>query len=89
MLRQPVLLDHYRRTQHQKYAVGIVDLLFTWQAGSLPEVALWRSLLRHGGKETAVRFLVGQVMKATGGRADAGVAAELLTRTLEEVKAAR
>jgi aspartyl-tRNA(Asn)/glutamyl-tRNA(Gln) amidotransferase subunit B len=42
-----------------------------------------------GGKETAVRFLVGQVMKATRGRADAGVAAELLTRTLEEVKAAR
>jgi aspartyl-tRNA(Asn)/glutamyl-tRNA(Gln) amidotransferase subunit B len=42
-----------------------------------------------GGKETAVRFLVGQVMKATRGRADAGVAADLLTKTLEEVKAAR
>lgn len=42
-----------------------------------------------GGKETAVRFLVGQVMKATRGRADAGVAADLLTQTLEEVKAAR
>ena len=42
-----------------------------------------------GGKESAVRFLVGQVMKATRGRADAGVAADLLTQTLEEVKAAR
>ena len=42
-----------------------------------------------GGKESAVRFLVGQVMKATRGRADAGVAAELLTQSLEEVKAAR
>lgn len=42
-----------------------------------------------GGKETAVRFLVGQVMKATRGRADAGVTADLLTQTLEEVKAAR
>jgi len=42
-----------------------------------------------GGKDTAVRFLVGQVMKATHGRADAGVVAELLTKTLEEVKAAR
>ncbi|MDA1257803.1 MAG: Asp-tRNA(Asn)/Glu-tRNA(Gln) amidotransferase subunit GatB [Chloroflexi bacterium] len=41
------------------------------------------------GKETAVRFLVGQVMKATRGRADAGVAADLLTQTLEEVKSAR
>jgi aspartyl-tRNA(Asn)/glutamyl-tRNA(Gln) amidotransferase subunit B len=42
-----------------------------------------------GGKENAVRFLVGQVMKSTRGRADAGVAADLLTKTLEEVKAAR
>ncbi len=42
-----------------------------------------------GGKDTAVRFLVGQVMKATRGRADAGVTADLLTQTLEEVKAAR
>lgn len=42
-----------------------------------------------GGKETAIRFLVGQVMKATRGRADAGVTADLLTQTLEEVKAAR
>ncbi len=40
-----------------------------------------------GGKETAVRFLVGQVMKATRGRADASVAAELLVIQLDKVKA--
>jgi aspartyl-tRNA(Asn)/glutamyl-tRNA(Gln) amidotransferase subunit B len=40
-----------------------------------------------GGKETAVRFLVGQVMKATRGRADASVAAELLVIQLDKVEA--
>jgi len=38
------------------------------------------------GKETAVRFLVGQVMRATGGRADASVAADLLKRKLDGMK---
>lgn len=32
----------------------------------------------HNGKDTAIRFLVGQVMKATRGTADPNVAAELL-----------
>jgi len=36
-----------------------------------------------GGKETAVKFLVGQVMKATRGRADASIAADLLKKTLD------
>ena len=39
-----------------------------------------------GGKETAVKFLVGQVMKATRGRADASIAADLLKNTLDALK---
>jgi len=39
-----------------------------------------------GGKETAVRFLVGQVMKATRGRADASIAADLLKKKLDALK---
>ena len=39
-----------------------------------------------GGKETAVRFLVGQVMKATRGQANPQVAARLLTERLEALK---
>ena len=36
----------------------------------------------HAGKETAVKFLVGQVMRETRGRANAGVAAALLEKEL-------
>jgi len=42
-----------------------------------------------GGKETAVKFLVGQVMKSTRGRADPAVAATLLKERLDALKAAR
>ena len=35
-----------------------------------------------GGKETALRFLVGQVMKVTRGKANPKVAADLLQRRL-------
>ena len=41
------------------------------------------------GKETAVKFLVGQVMKSTRGRADPAVAASLLKERLDTLKAAR
>jgi aspartyl-tRNA(Asn)/glutamyl-tRNA(Gln) amidotransferase subunit B len=37
-----------------------------------------------GGKETALKFLVGQVMKATRGRANPQLANELLERKLKE-----
>jgi len=37
----------------------------------------------HGGKESAIQFLVGQVMRATRGRADANTAAEMLRRHLD------
>ena len=38
----------------------------------------------RGGKDTAIQFLVGQVMRLTRGRADANQAAELLRRELDE-----
>jgi aspartyl-tRNA(Asn)/glutamyl-tRNA(Gln) amidotransferase subunit B len=38
----------------------------------------------RGGKETVLRFLVGQVMKATQGRADAKLVAEILREKLQE-----
>jgi len=40
-----------------------------------------------GGKETVVKFLVGQVMRATRGRADASIAADLLEKKLSELRA--
>jgi aspartyl-tRNA(Asn)/glutamyl-tRNA(Gln) amidotransferase subunit B len=39
-----------------------------------------------GGRETAMRFLVGQVMKATRGKADPQMAARLLRETLESMR---
>ncbi len=42
-----------------------------------------------GGKETAIRFLVGQVMKATRGKADPKVVAGLLKSKLDAVKAGK
>jgi aspartyl-tRNA(Asn)/glutamyl-tRNA(Gln) amidotransferase subunit B len=36
------------------------------------------------GKDTAIKFLVGQVMKATRGRANPQMATELLKKKLEE-----
>ncbi len=42
-----------------------------------------------GGKETAVRFLVGQVMKATRGRADPKIVTGLLKSKLDAMKAAK
>ncbi|MBI4220456.1 MAG: Asp-tRNA(Asn)/Glu-tRNA(Gln) amidotransferase GatCAB subunit B, partial [Chloroflexi bacterium] len=38
------------------------------------------------GKEAAVRFLVGQVMRASRGRADPEVAADLITRKLQALR---
>jgi aspartyl-tRNA(Asn)/glutamyl-tRNA(Gln) amidotransferase subunit B len=38
------------------------------------------------GKETAAKFLVGQVMKATRGKANPSAAAELITARLDAVK---
>ncbi|MFH1638918.1 MAG: Asp-tRNA(Asn)/Glu-tRNA(Gln) amidotransferase subunit GatB [Chloroflexota bacterium] len=38
----------------------------------------------QAGKETAIKFLVGQVMKATKGRADPKLSASLLVKTLTE-----
>ena len=37
----------------------------------------------HGGKESAIKFLVGQVMRETRGRADANAAADVLQRQLD------
>ncbi len=39
-----------------------------------------------GGKETAAKFLVGQVMKATWGKANPTVVAELLRQQLEKIR---
>ncbi|MBI4337714.1 MAG: Asp-tRNA(Asn)/Glu-tRNA(Gln) amidotransferase subunit GatB [Chloroflexi bacterium] len=39
-----------------------------------------------GGKETAIRFLVGQVMKLTKGKANPGLATALLKEKLEEAR---
>ena len=39
-----------------------------------------------GGKETAIRFLIGQVMRATRGQADPNVTAELLGKQLEALR---
>ena len=39
-----------------------------------------------GGKETAVRFLMGQVMKATKGQADPPVVLEMLGEKLAAMK---
>ena len=36
----------------------------------------------HAGKETAIKFLVGQVMRETRGRANAGVVTGLLEKEL-------
>ncbi len=41
-----------------------------------------------GGKETAAKFLVGQVMRVTRGRANPKVAADLLAERLEEIRGA-
>jgi aspartyl-tRNA(Asn)/glutamyl-tRNA(Gln) amidotransferase subunit B len=41
------------------------------------------------GKETAVRFLVGQVMKETRGQADPPVVMKMLGEKLEAMKAGR
>ena len=38
----------------------------------------------RAGKETAIKFLVGQVMRATRGRADPQLAGELLKKKLGE-----
>jgi aspartyl-tRNA(Asn)/glutamyl-tRNA(Gln) amidotransferase subunit B len=38
----------------------------------------------RAGKETALKFLVGQVMKATRGRANAQAVSEVLKRKLDE-----
>ena len=38
----------------------------------------------RGGKESAIQFLVGQVMRETRGRADPGDAAEMLRRHLDD-----
>ena len=40
------------------------------------------------GKDTAIRFLVGQVMKATRGAADANAVMQLITEQLEMVRKA-
>lgn len=42
-----------------------------------------------GGKETAVRFLMGQVMKETRGQADPPLVMKMLNEKLEELKAAK
>ena len=42
-----------------------------------------------GGKQTAMRFLVGQVMKITRGKANPQLAAELLRERLESLKVGR
>ena len=39
-----------------------------------------------GGKETAIKFLVGQVMKATGGKANPSIVADLLQAQLESAR---
>ena len=39
-----------------------------------------------GGKETAAKFLVGQVMKATRGEANPTVVADLLRQQLEKIR---
>jgi len=52
----------------------IVDEVIAAQADV---VAQYRS-----GKETVLRFLVGQVMRATGGKADPNLAADLIKKKL-------
>ena len=66
--------------------VSDVEHIESWVAGALEDnaaaVEQWRS-----GKSQALGFLVGQVMKRSGGRAEPRRAQDILRRRLDELAA--